>query len=409
MNTYNVNKPADPAFILSCPRSGSTLLRYIVDTHSDIASPGELNLGKLCQDLYRVVSRTLGEVSTVADETEKNLIVVAEVKRIVSDLMNSYAAAKNKRIWCDKTPKNLESLDSLKEVFPEAKYICLYRNCMDVVHSCIECSKFGFMNEIADYVRQSPGNIVGAMINSWIDNTKKLLMFEQQNAAKCFRVKYESLVLYPSRDLKSLFEFLGVEWDASLLESVFSVQHDQGGGDPKVIYSNSIYKNSIGKGSTIHSDWIPKHLLEEMNALLEELDYPVFGPDWDSSPSPYKTIEPITNRSNIISTIKDFFADYLPQKLSGPTNKLPASNVIYKFIITGDGGGVWMIDLTKPSTQIITRDGNADCTFTISSTDFVDIINGELNPAAAFMQNKLHVSGDLKQAEMVGQVLFKRV
>src|SRR5437870_2427775 len=114
MNRINPAPSIVPAFILSCERSGSTLLRYIIDTHPEIVSPGELALGQLCCDLELVVSRTLGEISTPANEREHQQLVLAEVRRIVSDLMNTYTRAKHKRIWCEKTPANLRHLDILK-------------------------------------------------------------------------------------------------------------------------------------------------------------------------------------------------------------------------------------------------------------------------------------------------------
>src|ERR1700730_4284019 len=47
-----------PLFVLCGPRRGSTLLRYILDTHSQIASPGEIELGALCAHLEEVIRCT---------------------------------------------------------------------------------------------------------------------------------------------------------------------------------------------------------------------------------------------------------------------------------------------------------------------------------------------------------------
>lgn len=42
----------------------------------------------------------------------------------------------------------------------------------------------------------------------------------------------------------------------------------------------------------------------------------------------------------------------------------------------------------------------------LSSKDFTDMINSNLNPAEAWLQGKVHVAGDLTQAEMFGQFLL---
>ncbi len=406
MNKNNANNLTVPAFILSCERSGSTLLRYIIDTHPDIVCTSQLYLGKLCHDLYLVVARTAGAVSTIADEAEKKRMVLAEVRRIVTGLMDRYAAAKNKRIWCDKTTINLDYLDIIKAVFPDAKYICLYRNAMDVVHSCIETSRLRFMHEHIKYVHRHPRNIVSAMVEGWIDKTRTLLEFEQQNSTQCFRIKYESYVLNSAKVLEPMFTFLGVAWDANLLDNVFSVDHDRDEGDSKAQFTTRIHQDSIGKGSTINRHHIPERLLKEMNTLLEELDYPVVGPDWDTEPSPYRPMDSMSEQASVASNVGEFFTNHLPQRLNEPTNKLQAGDVIYKIVVTGEGGGVWMVDLTKPSNQIAAGDENADCTITISSKDFVDMINSNLNPAEAWLQGKVHVAGDLTQAKMFGQFLL---
>lgn len=69
-------------------RTGSSLLRYILDTHPDIASPGELKTGKLCKNLYDFVASTVGAASTITDPAEKNRMVLAEVRQIVSGLLD---------------------------------------------------------------------------------------------------------------------------------------------------------------------------------------------------------------------------------------------------------------------------------------------------------------------------------
>src|ERR1044071_4567302 len=134
---------ARASFIISTARSGSTLLRYILDSHPAISCPSELYLGQLCRDLYFTVGYIKGQDAGL-DSTKKELIVPDEIRRIIFELMDSYARARNAQIWCEKTPTNVNHLRVLARVFPEAKYICLYRNCMDVVYSLIEANMYGW-------------------------------------------------------------------------------------------------------------------------------------------------------------------------------------------------------------------------------------------------------------------------
>jgi protein-tyrosine sulfotransferase len=305
-----------PIFILSCERSGSTLLRYIFDTHPQVSSPAHLHLGQLCSSLYKTVYYSIGQTMSAADEATRERLVAAEVRRIVDDLMGRYAKTKGKRVWCEKTTENLQYLKILTDVFPDARYICLYRNCMDVTHSTMECVKLGVMPELASsYVQKHPRNIVAAMVDNWIEKTTMLLEFELAHVRQCLRLKYESLVLDPIETLRAMFVALDLDWHEKLLSAVFSTEHDQGPGDKKILFTKKISAGSIGRGSTLSREQIPAALLDKMNELLARLDYPIVGPDWAFSPSPYLPAESKQKTLAAIGGVEEVFDNYIPQRL----------------------------------------------------------------------------------------------
>src|ERR1700730_6386049 len=179
---------SEPLFILSGPRSGSTLLRYILDTHSEIASPGEINLGPLCAQLEWTIRGTRGEVMRLLSPERRQQEVIAETRAIVDRIMTSYLDLKQKRIWCDKSVRNLWDLEVLDAVFPEARFICLYRDSLDFVHSCLEDGRLGVMQPLAQYVVQHPTNFVAGMMSAWVDNTSQLLAVEQREPDRRIRI-----------------------------------------------------------------------------------------------------------------------------------------------------------------------------------------------------------------------------
>jgi putative sterol carrier protein len=63
--------------------------------------------------------------------------------------------------------------------------------------------------------------------------------------------------------------------------------------------------------------------------------------------------------------------------------------------------GVVVID----GENVSTADAPADCTIGVSKSDLEDLLAGDLNPTAAFMQGKLKVSGDMSIAMALGQVI----
>jgi putative sterol carrier protein len=105
-------------------------------------------------------------------------------------------------------------------------------------------------------------------------------------------------------------------------------------------------------------------------------------------------------------TMKEVFEERIPQRLKERAEKVASVNAIYEFNITGDGGGIWSIDLTGGNRSVTTGStGKANCTVTVSASDFSDIIQGKLNPQMAFMTGKLKVSGDMGLALKLGSIL----
>lgn len=405
MAQENQRPGAPPVFILSCERSGSTLLRYIIDTHPQACSPAHLHLGQLCRSLYTTAYYSIGQTFDAADEATRGRLVAADVRRIVDELMGRYARAKGKQVWCEKTTENLQHLKFLGEVFPDARFVCLYRNCMDVAHSSIECSRLGFIPELAPYVQKNPGNIVAAMVESWVEKTARLLEFELAHAPQCFRLKYESLALRPSETLREMFAALGLGWDESLLDAVFSTEHDQGSGDRKILFTKRINTDSIGRGSTLARADVPAELLGRMNELLARLDYPVVGPDWDSAPSPYLPAATEAEARDIVSSVGEMFDSYVPRILKSRGAELQGVDGRCKFDVS-DGGGTWMLTLRESGGAAEASGGDADCTVRISAGDLLDLVNGRQNVIAAFDQGKIHVAGDYELANKVGRLLF---
>lgn len=96
-----------------------------------------------------------------------------------------------------------------------------------------------------------------------------------------------------------------------------------------------------------------------------------------------------------VSSAKEIFEVNMPQRLVDKPDLAQKINAVYKFVVTGEGGGTWLVDLTQPGGKITEADGQANTTITITAQDFVDIVNGKLNAQMAFMTGKLKVAGDM--------------
>ena len=83
-------------------------------------------------------------------------------------------------------------------------------------------------------------------------------------------------------------------------------------------------------------------------------------------------------------------------------------NAKVQFDISGEGGGQWVVAIADGQAQV--EKGTTpepSVTVGLSASDYVAMVNGELNPMNAFMQGKLKVSGDMALV-MKLQSLFGR-
>jgi putative sterol carrier protein len=81
--------------------------------------------------------------------------------------------------------------------------------------------------------------------------------------------------------------------------------------------------------------------------------------------------------------------------------RLPAGEIdgIIKFVIEGEGA------LLIDGRGAAAGDGDSDCTLTASAETFRELLEGELDPTAAFMSGRLTVDGDMGLAMRLGTLL----
>lgn len=69
----------------------------------------------------------------------------------------------------------------------------------------------------------------------------------------------------------------------------------------------------------------------------------------------------------------------------------------YKFILSGEGGGTWIVNLQNPPS-IQEGEGEAPCTIRLPASDYVDLLEGRKSAPALFFSGKIQIEGDLSQA-----------
>ncbi|HEX9288435.1 MAG TPA: SCP2 sterol-binding domain-containing protein [Anaeromyxobacteraceae bacterium] len=106
------------------------------------------------------------------------------------------------------------------------------------------------------------------------------------------------------------------------------------------------------------------------------------------------------------ANVKDVFERHMPERLQNKPDVVSKINAIYQFNISGPAGGQWSVDCTKPGGAVSTgQASDAKCTVSCTDADFLNIVNGKLNPQMAFMSGKLKIQGDMGLAMKLQQIL----
>jgi hypothetical protein len=274
----------EPVIILTGARSGSTLLRLILDAHPDLACPAETNIIKACRQLASAFA-TIHGVTDVEQASQESR---GPIDSAIYALFSNYLERRGKLRWCDKSLGTAQMARWFVNLYPKTKFICLYRHCMDVISSGLEASPWGLMGYgFEEFVALSSGNSLSALAAYWIEHTGRILDFERDNKERCLRVHYEQLVESPEMVARDVFAFLGVTPVPGITEHCLGIQPGADGpGDHKIRATRKITADSVGRGIVIPVSMIPVPQIQVMNYLLGELGYVLVDDTWQKSACP---------------------------------------------------------------------------------------------------------------------------
>jgi hypothetical protein len=293
---------SEPVFVLCMGRSGSTLLRFMLDAHPDLACPPETSLPALCTRLAVVWSLIEGAPLAAEREDAPPQVPDAAVKgirRMLDEMTGSYLERRGKRLFCDKSLGSAAHADLLRQLYPGARFVCLYRYPMDMIRSGLEACPFGLNGYGFDqYIAGSPGNSVMALARYWLDNAAAIAAVEEAHPEVCHRVRYEDLVEDPEGVMQGLYAFLGVSPAPGVAQACFSGERERfGPADHKIWSTSSVSGDSVGRGESVPAGLIPLPITAAINELAAKLGYLPVDEQWGSPGHPSDPRDPATVNS----------------------------------------------------------------------------------------------------------------
>jgi hypothetical protein len=284
----------DPVFVLCMGRSGSTLLRFLLDAHPELACPPETSLPALCGQLSVVWSLIEGAPLAAERDAAPPRVpdaAVAGIRRMLDEMTGSYLARRGKRVFCDKSLGSARFTDLLTQIYPGARFLCVYRHPMDVIRSGLDACPWGLSGYGFDqYIVGSPGNAVLALARYWLDNATQIHEVEQAQPERCHRIRYEDLVADPEDIMREVYEFIGVAAAPGIAQACFSGDRERfGPADHKIWATSQVSQDSVGRGESVPAGLIVPPVATAINELVAELGYLPVDSGWGT---PGRTADP---------------------------------------------------------------------------------------------------------------------
>lgn len=198
-------------FIGGAPRSGTTLVQNILDSHPDICGGPELlhipDIIELRKKLHNSIEKEyINILCTHADVDE---YICSLIEHLLLPLSDKYGC----KLLSEKTPQNVLVLSELISLFPASRFIFVVRDPRAIVSSMIQVRKLGEKGGISlpQYF-----TTMGAIRYS-------MHCFREGFAAaeiapeKVLIVVYERLVKDVKNETKKICNFLGIEWSSQMM------------------------------------------------------------------------------------------------------------------------------------------------------------------------------------------------
>ena len=238
---------ANLVFLLSTPRSGSTLLGAMLANHSAVYCPNEpwllLNLYGLFDGKPHATGSPNENLATVALRellSEKQFSHAA--RAFALSVYNQKLQQQRKQIFVDKTPRYYQVLSFLDQLFPDAKKIWLVRNPFDVAASYAAT----WQVPVAELVGES-------LSPNSLDLTIGLRNYARyfRGQKNTFEIRYEDLVGNAPESLQRLCAFLDVPYEPGLEDydraDGFSAMKEQLMGDKNIFSHSRPHTQSVDK------------------------------------------------------------------------------------------------------------------------------------------------------------------
>ena len=308
-----------PIFIVGVQRSGTTLLRLILNAHSEIAIPEEarfltpiLKKGSFSKiysgnELRNVIKYLKNNSQFALWNFDANAFYAEldrrdsiSVRDLISLMFSAYSQNEGKSTWGDKS-LFFGSINTLYDLFPDARFIHIVRDGRDVFASWRKM----------DPSKKNPA----VMAIDWVFKENSIsAAFNNLPSANQLTIRYEDLLEQPQKMVAIVCEFLEIEYEDEMLDFYKSSQRYIGEHHSELIF-NKIDSRNTKKWKTVLNrrdkaifTHLSRSLLKQHNYETESIQPKFFDyiaiTMMISIGLPYRAFQVIMNRVRYIQALK---------------------------------------------------------------------------------------------------------
>ena len=265
--------------VLGVRRSGTTLLRVMLDRNPELAVPDEsyfvpqlarrhrtpVDPAAFLDDLRRLP--TLVDWGLSPASVQARLRPGMTTDDAIAAVFAAYAAERGKARWGDKTPLYMQHLDLLERLFPDARFVHLIRDGRDAALSFLSVPA-GLMTEGWGHPQDAAG-----FACQWATEVASARELGARVGGQRYReLRYEALVADPEGELRAVCAFAGLEYDPAMLDYVGQTDSARKAHQQRL---NEPPRQNVREWRTEMSECDRHAFVEVAGALLAELGYEV--------------------------------------------------------------------------------------------------------------------------------------
>ena len=220
-------------FIVGCPRSGTTLLKRMVDSHPSIAIPTETHwiprfykkrTGLTPEDLVtpELIAKLVEywrfpKFNVDREDIEKTIACGKTISyaAFVSRFFDLYGQSQGKRLVGDKTPPYVRDIPLLHALWPKARFVHLIRDGRDV---CLSMMNWDRSHKTVGRLSTWSEDPVSTTALWWEWHVRLGLEGGRPLGAELYyEIRYESLIESPKDECAALCDFLSLPYDDAMI------------------------------------------------------------------------------------------------------------------------------------------------------------------------------------------------